>query len=248
LLPSTLSHAGKTRGESNVHGQGALFEMTATTAQPDEKEVLRKKVKKFVERKYIAPPTNRIKSLIKYFTIPKGLQDWRIVFHAGTNHLNNCVWAPLFCLPTVSLLLRIVDEETLMLDMDVGEMFLNFQLHANTIKFASPLNFTPEECLHCLMWWTCNLMGFRPSPYNSIWMYLVAKEVIQGNCHDPTNAFQWDMIHLNLPNTKDYNPPWAWVSKCRADGSLAGDFVCFVDDLRVMGRGQDRGEGSGTHH
>jgi hypothetical protein len=124
-----------------------------SSLKPDEKEVLRKKIKKFVEQKYIAPPTSRIKSLIKYFTVPKGLQDWRIVFHAGAYHLNDCVWAPSFFLPTVSLLLRIIDKETLMLDMDVGEMFLNFQLHTNTVKFAAvdlgPLNFMPEECLHC---------------------------------------------------------------------------------------------------
>jgi hypothetical protein len=212
--------------------------------KPDEKEVLCKKITKFVEQKYIAPPTSWIKSLIKYFAIPKGLQDWRIVFHAGTNHLNDCVWAPLFCLPMVSLLHCIVDEETLMLDMGIGEMILNFQLHANTVKFAAvdlgPLDFMPEECPHRWMWWTRNLMGFRPSPYNFIQMYLVAKEVIRGNHHDSTNAFQWDVIHLNFPGMKDYNPSWAWGSKHRANGSLASNFVCFVDDLRVTGRGQDR--------
>ncbi len=53
--------------------------------KPDEKEVLRKKIRKFVEQKYIAPPTGWIRSLIKYFAVPKGLQDWRIVFHAGAN-------------------------------------------------------------------------------------------------------------------------------------------------------------------
>ncbi len=73
-----------------------------------------------MKRKYIAPPTGPIRSLIMYFAVPKGLQDWRIVFHVGANQLNDCIWAPSFCLPMVNLLLRIVDEETLMLDMDVG--------------------------------------------------------------------------------------------------------------------------------
>ena len=123
-------------------------------------------------------------------------------------------------------------------------MFLNFQLHPNTIKFAAvdlgPLKFTPEECFHRWMCWTRNLMGFRPSPYNSIQMYLTAKEIIRGDQHDPTNAFQWDTIQLNLPGTKDYKPSGAWVSKQRVDGFLASDFVCFVDNLRVTGQGSDQ--------
>ena len=40
-------------------------------------------------------------------------------------------------LPTVNPLLCIVDKETLMQDRDVGEMFLNFQLHPNTVKYAA---------------------------------------------------------------------------------------------------------------
>ncbi len=90
--------------------------------KPEEKEVPCKKIKKFFEQKYIASPTSQIRSLIKYFAVPKGLQDWRIVFHAGVNHLNNCVWVPLFCLPTVNSLLQIMDEEMLMLDIDDGKM------------------------------------------------------------------------------------------------------------------------------
>ncbi len=76
-----------------------------------------------------------------------------------------------------------------------------------------------------------NLMDFQPSPYNSMQMYLEAKEVIRGNQHNPTNVFQWDTICLNLPGTKDYNPPWTWILKHRVHGLLASDFACFVDDL-----------------
>ncbi len=59
--------------------------------KPEEKEVLRKKIIKFVDWKYIAPPSGTIKSLIKYFAVPKGTDDWRKVFHAGANKLNDCV-------------------------------------------------------------------------------------------------------------------------------------------------------------
>ena len=68
--------------------------------KPDEKAILRKKLLKFIDKGYLAPHVGRIESLIKYFAIPKGViegvvQDWRIVFDAGANELNECVWAPL---------------------------------------------------------------------------------------------------------------------------------------------------------
>ncbi len=205
---------------------------------------MRKKIIKFVEQKYIAPLSGKIMSLIKYFAVPKGVDDWRIVFHAGANKLNDCVWTPSFCLPTVNSLLRITDKSMLMQDMDVGEMFLNFQLHPNTMRFAAvdlgPLDFTTDKCPHRWMCWTRNLMGFRSSPYNSVKMYLIAEEIIRGDHRNPTNAFQWDTIQLNLPGSPNYHPLQAWLSKQRADGSLASDFVCFVDNLRVTGQGRER--------
>jgi hypothetical protein len=84
------------------------------------------------------------------------------------------------------------------------------------------------------------LMGFRPSPYNSIRMYLISEDIIQGDPDNPTNAFQWSHLLLNLPGTKDYKPSLAWISKQRKDKSLASDFVCFVNNLRVTGQGQER--------
>ncbi len=84
---------------------------------------------------------------------------------------------------------------------------------------------------------TRNLMGFRPSPYNSIRKYLIAEEIIQGDCDDPDNAFQWSNLLFNLPVTEHYKPSLAWVSKRRKDRSLASDFVCFIDNLRITGQG-----------
>jgi hypothetical protein len=214
--------------------------------KPDEKAILRKKLLKFIDKGYLAPHVGRIESLIKYFAVPKGVidgvvQDWRIVFDAGANDLNDCVWSPSFCLPTVNSLLRITDEGTLMRDQDLGEMFLLFHLHSNTVKFTGvdlgSLEFGSEDCVQRWMCWTRNLMGFKSSPYNSVRMYLVSEEIIRGDRHDTTNAFQWTTLLLNLPGTKGYRPALAWISKRRKDGSLASDFVCFVDDLRITGQG-----------
>jgi hypothetical protein len=45
---------------------------------------------------------------------------------------------------------------------------------------------------------------------------------------------------LNLPGTPDYQPSAAWISKRRADNSLASNMVCFVDDQRVTGSSEKR--------
>ena len=83
-------------------------------------------------------------------------------------------------------------------------------------------------------------MGFKPSPYNSVKMYLVAEEILRGDRLDPSNAFQYDHIRLNLPGTAGYNPSLAWISKRRKDGSLATAMVCFVDDQRLAGAREER--------
>jgi hypothetical protein len=43
-------------------------------------------------------------------------------------------------------------------------------------------------------------------------------------------------MRLNLPGSDDYNPELPWVSKVRADGSMAVDVHVYVDDLRVTGQ------------
>ncbi len=81
---------------------------------------------------YLAAPDAKIQLLIKYFAVPKGEGDWRVVYDVGANGLNDCVWAPSFFLPSVDALLRIVDHTSVMEDHDIGEMFLNFELRPNT--------------------------------------------------------------------------------------------------------------------
>ena len=80
-------------------------------------------------------------------------------------------------------------------------------------------------------------MAFQPSPYNSIQMFLLAEEVIRGDQHNPLNPLQWDCIMLNLPGNRQYNPSVAWLLKCHTDGSLASNFVTFVDNLRLAAKG-----------
>ena len=129
-------------------------------------------------------------------------------------------------------------------DRDIGEMFLNFPLHPSVRKFVGvdvgPLGFSKEECGARWLGWVVNLMGYRPSPHNSIKTNLVAEEIIRGDRHDDKNAFQWSQVVLNLPGSKDYNPGKAWIGRLRKDGTLASNFVTFVDDQRLAAVGRDR--------
>ncbi|KAL3815391.1 LOW QUALITY PROTEIN: hypothetical protein ACHAXA_010996 [Cyclostephanos tholiformis] len=100
-----------------------------------------------------------------------------------------------------------------------------------------PLEFTSEECDQWWLCWKQNLMGFKAPPYNSVHVYLITKEVIRGNCREQNNPFLWEGIMLNLPQTREYVPSSAWITKMRTDNLLASDFVCFVDDQQVMARG-----------
>jgi hypothetical protein len=83
-------------------------------------------------------------------------------------------------------------------------------------------------------------MGFRSLPYNSVKMYLVAEEILKGDRHDPGKAFQYNHVCLNLPGTAKYDPSIAWLSKRQSNGLLASNFVCFVDNQRIIGAGSAR--------
>ncbi len=75
-----------------------------------------------------------------------------------------------------------------------------------------------------LLWerWMRAAMCLKSSPYQAVQAILVAKEVIRGDRKDPTNAFRWDTVRLNLPGSQTYDPRLPWVSKIRVDdGKIA---------------------------
>eukprot|EP00986_Skeletonema_menzelii_P013615 scaffold8081_cov83-Skeletonema_menzelii.AAC.2 len=225
---------------------------TSMRAQPpvaDEnaRAVLRSKVGKVIKRGYLFGSGIRLRSLIRYFAVPKTDKDFRIVYDATANNLNEAVWAPSFWLPTVDTLVRYVDAESWMMDRDMGDMFLNFPLDRRVwpytgLNLESLFDGTDEEDATILKmagsywvhWGRC-LMGFKPSPYNSIKTAMVVEEVARGDRQCDENPFQWNHIRLNLPGNVDYDPSLSWISKMRKDGLIACDVFTFVDDERVTG-------------
>ncbi len=144
-----------------------------------------------------------MKSLIKYFAVPKGEDDIRMVYDATANKLNVCVWVPTFWLPTIDSLIRALDKYSWMTDRDIGDMFLNFQLHGSVTPLTRVdfLSLYDDEEETGPRWAVLdrNLMGFAASPYNSIKLALVVEEVCRGDRHEEgvgldgkePNPFQW---------------------------------------------------------
>jgi hypothetical protein len=135
----------------------------------------------------------------------------------------------------VDTLLRAVQPGTYMSDMDIGEMFLNFVLH-ESMQALCGVDLTNLLGEGKVLWerWTRAAMGLKSLPYQAVQAILVAKEVIRGDRTDPKNAFRWDIVQLNLPGSKEYDPRLPWVSKLRLnDGKLAANIFIYVDDARV---------------
>jgi hypothetical protein len=68
------------------------------------------KILKVVKWRYLLTTRIKVKLLIKYFAVPKGDNNIRMVYNTTANKLNECVWVPMFWLPTIDLLIRALDR------------------------------------------------------------------------------------------------------------------------------------------
>jgi hypothetical protein len=59
---------------------------------------------------YISP--GPVKSLTRYFAIPKGETDVRMVYDATVSSLNDCLWVPSFVLPDTESLVNLMNTES----------------------------------------------------------------------------------------------------------------------------------------
>jgi hypothetical protein len=60
-----------------------------------------------------------------------------------------------------------------------------------------------------------------------------------GDRQSVANPFRWDTVACNLPGTWEYNPAVPKLFKQRVDGSIAGDLVIYIDDVRVVSDSND---------
>ncbi len=88
--------------------------------------MVKDKIFKVMKRRYLLRTGIKVKLLIKYFAVPKGGDDTRMVYDATVNKFNDCVWVPTFWLPIIDLHVRALDKNSCMTDPNIGDMFLNF--------------------------------------------------------------------------------------------------------------------------
>ena len=84
------------------------------------------KIEKVRNKGYIAP--GRVKSLTHFFYVPKGESDIQTVYSCTSSGLNDFLYAPHFGLPVIRHALRSLLPGYHQADIDVAEMFLNFNL------------------------------------------------------------------------------------------------------------------------
>jgi hypothetical protein len=124
-----------------------------------------------------------------------------------------------------------------MVDLDIGEMFLNSILHSDLRALCGvdlTLSGGTIQEFETVAWevWQQAAMGLKSLPFQAVQGMMVAEDLIKGDHMDPSNPFKWDAVRMNLPGTNNYNPALPWVSKiCLGDNNIACDIVIFVDDL-----------------
>ena len=204
----------------------------------NQAQVTAKLYKVWKKRRYLE--TGFVRNLTRFFAVPKGETDIRMVYDSTVAKLNDCLWAPWFAMPTVRNHLRAIDVGSYMADVDIGEMFLNFILHPKVKPYCGVdlTKYFPKEVQdNNVLWvrWSRCCMGLKSSPYNCVQGIMHLAETILGDPTDTNNPFQWVDVILNLPGSNDYDPGKPWVYKIRLDGKIACDIFIYVDDLRPTG-------------
>jgi hypothetical protein len=209
--------------------------------QPKERDTLvrakvHQKLQNVRDKRYILPGS--VSNVTSYFAVPKGDSDIRLVYDATKSGLNRCIWVPAFCLPPTEAMTERLTPESWMSDHDIGEMFLNFPMHASIQPYCGidlrPYCFPDSTQTHLERWVRC-MMGWVAAPYVTTQSLAFAKEVICGDRHHLDNPYQWSKVVLNLPGHEDYTPHMPWVRRVTSTGALASDCPTYVDDARIIG-------------
>jgi hypothetical protein len=179
----------------------------------------------------------RVNSLTTFFWVPKGEQDIRLVYDTTKSGLNQALWAPTFGMPTVENLVKGVMDYSWMGDMDISEMFLNFNLHPDLHPYCGiDLSAYQEGEEGGLLWerWVRCMMGLKISPYVTIKGFQLAMEVVRGNRRSFRNPLKWTRVKKNLPGSPSYDPtkPFLWRTKSDNE-EIAALIIGYVDDLRA---------------
>ena len=95
-----------------------------------------------------------------------------------------------------------------MADADFGEMFHNFPMPERLRKYSGVevgpvLPFMQTHLKghrpgHCLLRWSRQIMGMRPSPYLAVRYYFWGDEFIRGDPSSTSNYMRYNRVRMNL--------------------------------------------------
>ena len=165
-----------------------FLEKQPVETNQDTKSKQQEKVNDVVMKGYIYHE-EAIKSYTKFFSVPK-VDNIRMVYDGSISGLNLVIWVPPFPLTTVDSVLRSVEPGTWMGALDIGECFLNFNLHEDLVPLCGVdlsdycdgtmkgLGLGRDK-LRSMAWVRC-AMGLWSSPYHACWHVSMLEEVIRG--------------------------------------------------------------------
>jgi hypothetical protein len=146
------------------------------------------KLKTILDRGYVVLSPNKdcIKSLMDFFKVDKGITDICMVYNGTSCGLNDTLWAPNFFLPTPASAARVLGYGYYMVDIDLGEMFLNFPLSdllqrfsgVDVSHYARDMGKMMSKLAALGNWlvhWTRCWMGLKPSPFMAVRFYYLAE-------------------------------------------------------------------------
>jgi hypothetical protein len=96
-------------------------------------ELMQKKVVQVMKQGYVSAGT--VVSSTHYFSMPKGLDDIRMVYNGTSCGLNDVLWGPQFGLPTIKQTTHALLPGYLQCDLDFGKQFPNYYLHEEMRQF-----------------------------------------------------------------------------------------------------------------
>ncbi len=162
-----------------------------------------------VDKGYIA--WGRVDSLTGYFSVPKGTSDIRLVYDATKSSLNTAIWVPSFALPTADTFTNLLEPETWMMDLDLGEMFLNFPLDIDLQPYCGidlrPYLGGTRGATLWMRWVRC-MMGLMSSPYVCVKTLMLGYEMVLGNRRDPKTLF------IGAPSVSTYLGSMITIPPC----------------------------------
>ena len=215
----------------------------------DDKLKLLEKLRICLSRGYLTYQSeNVVKSYIDIFGVAKGLSDIRMVLNGASCGINDALFASNFWFPMSNTMTRLLSFGYRVVDVDLGEMFLNFPLDPllrnysgidlsmfrNELSTEIPQPFQTSKRLSAT--WNRSWFGLKSSPEVATTFYYLAEEFIRGKQDDFSNPLRWDEVILNMIGEEDYNPSFPNVYKWDSRKlRIAGELIAYVDDLRALG-------------